>query len=752
MSKIRLHELAKDLDAQGKDLISLLKDFGFKTKNHMSALEPDEISVVLEYYTQKNQVEQFDFLLAKLVEAPKETKRRPEMTEEEFLEVISQIQSKDEKKSPIVVDTRIDNVDLEKYDIEDKIDDLVDSRHTENAADKKQKIKKRSENIKQKQQSNNKAQQHQPKEKPKRQHLNLEIPEEISVGEYAHLLKRPVAEVVKSLFQLGIMANATQIIDYDTAEIISDEFDATITKQVIVTAEEILFDTSDDAPEDLEPRSPVVVVMGHVDHGKTSLLDAIRETNVIAGEAGGITQHIGAYRVRVGDKKVTFLDTPGHEAFTAMRARGAQITDIAILVVAADDGIMPQTIEAINHAKAAGVAIIVAINKIDKEGANVDKVKQDLTEHGLVPEEWGGDTICVPISAKKHTNIEQLLEMLVLIADMKDLKANPKRKGQGAVIEARLDKTRGVIASLLVQNGTLNVGDTIIAGTCVGRIRAMVNDRHKRIRHAAPSVPVEIIGLSEVPEGGDEFYVVTDERLAKSLAEKRKAKQKQELLKASNTHVTLDNLFDHIKQGEVKELNIIIKADVQGSVEAISQSLVKLTNEDVRINIVHGGVGAISESDVMLANASNAIIVGFHVRPDPAAIISAERFEVDVRLYRVIYQAIEEIELAMKGLLDPEYKEEVLGHAEIRQTFKASGVGTIAGSYVIDGKIMRNCEVRIVRDGIVVHEGMLSSLKRFKDDAKEVLTGFECGLTIDKYNDIKVGDIVECFTMVEIPR
>ena len=564
-------------------------------------------------------------------------------------------------------------------------------------------------------------------------------------------MKRTAADVIKGLIKLGVMASISEVIDYDTAAIVAEEMGCKVEKEVHVTIEEQLFDEHEDKAEELQPRDPVVVVMGHVDHGKTSLLDAIRSTNVIDTEAGGITQHIGAHRVRIHDKKITFLDTPGHEAFTAMRARGAQVTDIAILVVAADDGIMPQTVEAINHAKAANVSIIVAINKIDKEGANPDKIKQELTEHDLIPEDWGGDTICVEVSAKKKINIEGLLEMVLLVAEMRDLKANPNRKAKGTVIEAKLDKGRGPVASILVQNGTLRVGDTIVAGTAMGHIRAMMDDKGKRIKKAGPSVPVEVLGLDEVPDGGDLFYVVEDERMAKSVVAERKQKLKDERINA-HTAVTLDDLFDRIKEGEMKELDIIVKADVQGSVEAVKQSLEKLTNDEVRVRVIHGGVGAIRESDVMLATASGAIIVGFNVRPDPGAAVSAERQGVDIRLYRVIYTAIEEIEAAMKGMLEPTYKEVVTGHAEIRQTFKVSGVGTIAGCYVTDGTLNRNSQVRVVRDGIVVHEGMLASLKRFKDDVKEVNSGYECGLGIENFNDIKEGDVVEGFNMVEVER
>ena len=547
------------------------------------------------------------------------------------------------------------------------------------------------------------------------------------------------------------MASISQTIDFDTAALIGADMGYNVEKEIIITDEDRLFNDVEDNPEDLEPRSPVVVVMGHVDHGKTSLLDAIRNTNVIAKEAGGITQHIGAYRVRIRDKKITFLDTPGHEAFTTMRMRGAQVTDVAILVVAADDGIMPQTVEAINHAKAAGVTIIVAINKIDKEGANPDRIKQELMEYELVPEEWGGDTICVPISAKFNQNIDELLEMVTLVADMKELKANPNRNAKGTVIEAQLDKGRGPVATVLVQNGTLKTGDIVVAGTATGRVRAMVDDRGNKVKKAGPSVPVEIIGLSEVPEGGDILYAVDDEKKAKAVVEKRKEKIKEDTIK-SRAAVSLDALFDQIKQGEVKDLNIIVKADVQGSVEAVKQSLSKLSNEEVRVCCIHGGVGGVTETDVMLAAASNAIIVGFNVRPDNGALASAKQNDVDIRLYRVIYHAIEEIEAAMKGMLAPKFRENVLGHAEVRNTFKVSGVGTIAGGYVLDGKISRNSQVRIVRDGIIVHEGVLSSLKRFKDDVKEVASGYECGIGIENYNDIKESDVIESFVMEEIKQ
>ncbi len=653
-----------------------------------------------------------------------------------------EIKKEDTRK---IIDTRQNVVDLDKLDTE-KIEKLVD---IDDNSQSKQKIKKGPKKQEKTVVQNKNAAKK--KEEEKKEPAVIEVPDEISVGDFAELMKLPATTVVKKLFELGIMASISQVIDFDTAALVGEDLGFIVNKLIIVTEEDKLFNDVEDSPESLVPRSPVVVVMGHVDHGKTSLLDAIRNTNVIAKEAGGITQHIGAYRVRIHDKKITFLDTPGHEAFTAMRLRGAQVTDIAIIVVAADDGIMPQTVEAINHAKAAGVTIIVAINKIDKEGANQDRIKQELTEYDLVPEEWGGDTICVPISAKFNQNIDELLEMVTLVADMKELKANPNRLGKGTVVEAQLDKGRGPVATVLVQNGTLRVGDIVVAGTAVGRVRAMVDDRGNQVKKAGPSVPVEIIGLSEVPEGGDLFYAVTDERKAREVVEARKFKAKEEINMARKA-VSLDSLFDHIKDGEMKTLNIIVKADVQGSVEAVKQSLEKLSNDEVRVACIHGGVGGITESDVMLAAASEAIIVGFNVRPSASAVSGAKRDNVDIRTYRVIYTAIEEIEAAMKGMLAPEFKEVVYGHAEVRNTFKVSGVGTIAGGYVQEGKILRNSQVRIVRDGIVIHEGVLASLKRFKDDAKEVASGYECGIGIENFNDVKEGDIIESFDMEEVER
>ena len=585
-------------------------------------------------------------------------------------------------------------------------------------------------------------------ERIKKMPLKITVGDEITVGDLAAKLKKTAAEVIKQLMLLGIMATITQTIDYDTAEIVATELGAKVEREVVVTIEERIMDDTEDTTENLRPRSPVVCVMGHVDHGKTSLLDAIRDKNVTSTEAGGITQHIGAYRVKLEDREITFLDTPGHAAFTSMRARGAMATDIAVLVVAADDGIMPQTIEAINHARAAKVQVIVAINKMDKPTANPDRVKQQLTEHNVIPEEWGGDVICVPVSAKSHQGIDDLLENIILVADVMELKANPDRRAGGIVIEARLDKGRGPVATLLVQKGTLNHGDIIVAGTSVGRVRGMVDENGAKITSAGPSVPVEIIGLAEVPSAGDEFNAVSDERLARELVEQRKQRAKEEIWKAQQK-VTLDNFFDQFSDGDLKELNVIVKADVQGSVEAVRQSLEKLTNEEVRVSVVHGGVGAINESDVMLANTSNAIIVGFNVRPDVGAKNNAERDGVEIRTYRVIYDCIEEIEAAMKGMLSPKTREVVLGSVDVRQVYKISNVGAIAGSYVTDGKVTRACQIRVIRDGIVIAEDKIDSLKRFKDDAKEVAQGYECGIGLEKFNDIKEGDRFEAFIIEE---
>lgn len=652
------------------------------------------------------------------------------------------------------VDTRGSYVEMDKYN--EKYDNMANvtgggSRKKDNFS-KKQKLTQKSQQRKSQQYSTKRETEAEKLrrlelERARKQQLKVLIPDEIVVSELASRLKVTATEVIKKLMQLGEMCTINQVIDFDTASLVAEELGAKVEKEVIVTIEERLINDNDDDGEGVE-RAPVVVVMGHVDHGKTSLLDRIRNSNVTSTEAGGITQHIGAYRVTCKGKEITFLDTPGHEAFTSMRARGASVTDIAILVVAADDGIMPQTVEAINHAKAAGISIIVAINKMDKEGANPDAVKQKLTEYNLVVEEWGGDVICVPVSAKTGEGIDELLENVLLVAEVAELKANPNRLAKGAVIEARLDKGRGPIATLLVQNGTLRTGDIIIAGTAVGRVRVMTNDNGKVVKEAGPSYPVEITGLAEVPSAGDTFNAVEDERLARELVEQRKHEAKQEQFKQYQK-VTLDNLFSQIEQGEIKELPIIVKADVQGSVEAVKQSLEKLSNEEVRVKVIHGAVGAVSEGDVMLANASNAIIVGFNVRPDPVAADNAERDGVDIRLYRIIYDAIEEITTAMKGMLAPKFREVNLGRVEVRQVYKISNVGMVSGSYVLSGKITRNAEIRVVRDGIIVADDKMSSLKRFKDDVKEVAEGYECGITLEKFSDVHVGDIFEAYYMEE---
>ncbi len=664
---------------------------------------------------------------------------------------------KDQKESHVgktrVVDTRATTVDLSKYD--EKLESYAQHDTRSNFGSDRQKFNKNKQpqrpNAPHKEKDRRTAQEKQKQlaelEKARKQQLTVNIPDEISVGELATRLKVTASEVIKKLMMLGIMANVNQIVDYDTAYLVADELGAKVNHEVTVTIEDKLFEEAEDTDENLITRAPVVVVMGHVDHGKTSILDAIRHANVTSGEAGGITQHIGAYRVNVNGQPITFLDTPGHEAFTAMRARGAQATDIAILVVAADDGIMPQTVEAINHAKAAGLDIIVAINKMDKPTANPDMIKQELTRYELIPEEWGGDVICVPVSALTKKGIDDLLESILMIAEMKELKANPNRRAKGIVIEAKLDKGRGPVATILVQNGTLHAGDTVIAGTAVGRVRAMKDDKGSNLTTAGPSVPVEIIGLAEVPTAGDEFNAVEDERMARELADKRKAKIKEDEFKA-NSKVSLDDLFAQISDG-AKELNVIVKADVVGSAEAVKSSLEKLSNEEVKVRVIHSAVGGITENDVTLASASNAIVVGFNVRPDRVALDSAERQKVDVRTYRIIYECIEEITAAMKGLLAPVFKEELLGHAEVRQTIRVPNVGTIAGCYVLDGKITRKAQIRVLRDSIVIFEDKISSLRRFKDDVKEVNDGYECGVGLEKFNDIKEGDIFEAFEMVE---
>lgn len=648
------------------------------------------------------------------------------------------------------VDTRGSQVELDKYN--EKYTRLASGHNMKDNVGYKQKIKQKSIDHRRPQGAKRETEADKLRriqlERIKKTPIKVTIGDEITVAELASRMKKTAADVVKQLMKLGVMAAVNEVIDFDTASIVATEMGAVVEREVVVTIEDRIMDDTVDTEENLKPRNPVVVVMGHVDHGKTSILDAIRNTSVTSTEAGGITQHIGAYRVHAADKDITFLDTPGHAAFTSMRARGAQITDIAVLVVAADDGIMPQTIEAINHAKAAGVQIIVAINKMDKEGANPDRVMQQLTEYELVPEAWGGDVICVPVSAHTGQGIKELLESIALVADMLELKANPDRAAKGAVIEARLDKGRGPVATLLVQNGTLHSGDIIVAGSAVGRVRVMTDDRGEKVDSAGPSMPVEITGMDEVPSAGDSFDAVSNERLARELVEQRKQKAKNDIWDA-RSKVTLDNLFDQMQFGEMKELNIIVKADVQGSVEAVSQSLIKLSNDEVKVNIIHGGVGAISESDVMLANASNAIIVGFNVRPEVSAQQNAERDGVDMRMYRIIYDCIDEIGAALKGMLAPKYREVNLGRIEVRQVYKISSAGTIAGCYVTDGKVTRTADIRVVRDGIVITEDKISSLRRFKDDVKEVAEGYECGIGLEKFNDIKEGDIYEAFTTEE---
>ncbi len=694
--------------------------------------------------------------------AKKETPKAPEKKAPAQQAKPAQAQPKKEKSDKLQartkgekrrVDTRSSNVDLEKYN--EKYDEMAahGGRRDNDMGAGKQKLKQKSQQYRKQGMRSGKRETEAEKlkriaaERAKKT-LTIKIPDEITVGELAEMLRRTAAEVIKEMFKLGTMATVNQVIDFDTAEIVATELGAKVEREVVVSIEERIIDDHQDAEEDLLPRDPVVCVMGHVDHGKTSILDAIRNASVTATEAGGITQHIGAYRVDLDGQKITFLDTPGHAAFTSMRARGAMATDIAVLVVAADDGIMPQTIEAINHAKAAGVQIIVAINKMDKEGANPDRIKQQLTEHGLVPEEWGGEAICVPVSAKTHMGIDNLLESILLVAEMAELKANPNRAAKGVVIEARLDKGRGPIATLLVQNGTLNAGDIVVAGQSVGRVRVMSNERGQRIKQAGPSVPVEITGLDVTPNAGDTFDVASDEKLARELVEKKKHEAKQAEWNAQQK-VTLDNLFSSLKEGELKQLNIIVKADVNGSVEAVKQNLEKLSNEEVKVSVIHGGVGAINESDVQLASISNAIIVGFNVRPDANAVSLAERDNVEMRMYRVIYDCIEEIEAAMKGMLAPKFREIALGRIEVRTVMNLSSAGKIAGSYVLEGKVQRNALIRVVRDGIVITEDSISSLRRFKDDVKEVQTGFECGIGLEKFNDIKEGDIFECFMMEE---
>ena len=786
MIKYRVHEVAKDFGVASKVISQILTDYIAPPKNHMQVLEENELDVIFEYMTQHNQVASLEDVFKvepKAAPAPAKAEEKPapaaqakggnpqtapQSTAQSTPQSAAQPtpQPKQEKKEKPhvprqvaekrVVDTRGGAaVNIEKYN--EKFEDMAGSRGGQSGTQRGNKEKFTNKNRQRQggQQSNKRRQEERDKmnrlhlEIAKKQPVKVLIPDEIAVGELASRMKKTAAEVIKQLFKLGVFASVSDVIDYDTAALVAMEMGCKVEKEVIVTVEERLIDDHEDAPEELAPRAPVVVVMGHVDHGKTSLLDYIRHANVVSGEAGGITQHIGAYTVDVNGSPVTFLDTPGHEAFTSMRARGAMVTDIAILVVAADDGIMPQTVESINHAKAANIPVVVAINKMDVVGANPERIKQQLTEYDLVSEEWGGDTIICPISAKTGMGIPELLENLVVLAEVQELKANPNRAAKGTVIEARLDKGRGPIMTVLVQNGTLKSGDIIIAGTAVGRVRTMINDKGQRVSEAGPSTPVEISGLSEVPSAGDVFNAVSDERMARELAEERRIQQQTSAMGGAKK-VSLEDLFSQIQAGEMKTLNLIVKADVQGSAEAVKTSLEKISNDEVRVKVIHSAVGAINESDVMLAATSGAIIVGFNVRPDNAARDSAARSKVDMRMYRVIYDCINEIEAAMKGMLAPKFREAVIGHAEVRETYKVSKVGTVCGCYCTDGKIQRGCEVRVLRDNIVIHEGQLASLRRFKDDVKEVASGYECGMQVEKFNDIKVGDVIECFVMEQI--
>ncbi len=771
--KYRIKEVAADFGMTPKAIMEIMGLYFEKPKSNSLVLTEEQLNVIFDHITQKNQIESiaqvFAVAPAPKAEAAKEAPKAPEAKAaapkaEGAKEAPKAPEAKPEKpkeeqrkRERRVVDTKAVTVNADRFD--DRVDALVSER-VQNYAGGKQKIgnkNKQKDKGKKVGPGNKRRNEEQEKmrrlqlEIAKKTPLTVKIPDEITVGELASRMKKTATEVIKVLMKNGVFASINQNIDYDTAEFVATELGCRVEKEVIVTIEERLIDDHQDTADELVGRSPVVVVMGHVDHGKTSLLDAVRKTNVASGEAGGITQHIGAYTVQINGNPMTFLDTPGHAAFTSMRARGAMCTDIAILVVAADDGIMPQTIEAINHARAAEIPIIVAVNKMDKPGANPDRILTQLTEHDLVPSEWGGDTEVCRISAKTGMGIDDLLETVIMTAELSELKANPNRAAKGTVIEARLDKNRGPIATLLVQNGTLHKGDLIIAGTAVGRVRVMTDDKGRAITEAGPSIPVEITGLAETPSPGDEFNAVADERMARQLVEQRKQAEKDALAKLNNK-VTLDNLFAKMQEGEMKELNLIVKADVQGSAEAIKANLEKISNDEVRVRVIHAAVGAINESDILLASTANAIIVGFNVRPDAAAAASAQRSKVDMRMYRVIYDAIEEIETAMKGMLAPKFREAILGHAEVRMTYKVSAIGTIAGCYVKDGKVTRDAQVRVLRDNIVIYEGNVGSLQRFKDSVKEVASNYECGMSIEKFNDIKEGDIFECFVMEEIPR
>jgi len=784
LSKYRIRDVAKDFNMSTKEISDIVTKYFEKPKSNMQVLEDQQLNVLFEHITQHNQISSLEQVFQVAPAQPKQEatapaaaprkenapaqqqrqapqqsrpqgqapqqRQAPQQQAPAAKQPAAEPQRKRERR---VVDTSAVTVNAERFD--DRVDTLVSER-MQNVSGGKQRIgNKNKQQNKKKQFSGKSRNEEQEKmrrlqlEIAKKAPLTVKIPDEITVGELASRMKKTASEVIKCLMKNGVLAAINQSIDFDTAEYVATELGCKVEREVVVTIEEKLFDDHEDTADELQPRPPIVVVMGHVDHGKTSLLDAVRKTNVVSGEAGGITQHIGAYTVQIDGKPITFLDTPGHAAFTEMRARGAMCTDVAILVVAADDGIMPQTIEAINHAKAAEIPIIVAVNKMDKPGANPDRILSQLTEHGLTPSDWGGDTEVCRIAAKFGQGIDDLLEVVILTAEIAELKANPNRAAKGTVIEARLDKNRGPIATLLVQNGTLHQGDTIIAGTAVGRVRVMMDDKGKQVKSAGPSIPVEITGLAEVPAPGDEFAAVADERMARQLVEQRKQKIKDDLNK-QNQKVTLDNLFAKMQEGEMKELNLIVKADVQGSAEAVKASLVKLSNDEVRVKVIHAGVGAINETDVVLASTANAIIVGFNVRPNDAAAAAAKRDNVDMRMYRVIYDAINEIEAAMKGMLAPTFKEVIFGHAEVRLTYKVSSIGTIAGCYVKDGKVTRDASVRILRDNIVIHEGSVGSLQRFKDSVKEVSAGYECGMSIEKFNDIKEGDVFECFGMEEV--
>lgn len=797
--KHKINEISKDFDVDSKKIIEIVADVSDELKKSISTLSSEELDYVFEKLTKENSVKDFNeyFNMAKPVKAqPQEKKNEPNKTENQSAKAENNkkaqnkpdaqkknnlkqtdkpvshkpsspqpFKKKEKKENQYqaktkgefrTIDTRSSAVDLSKFD--EKFEELGSVKQlNDKTSATKQKLKKKATNRYRGRQGIHRQSGKKETESQRLRRIEMErkkkkllitIPDEITVFELASRMKITAAEVIKKLMGLGVMASQNDIVDYDTAEIVAEELHVRVKKEVVVTIEERIIDDTKDEDDNLQERDPVVVVMGHVDHGKTSILDAIRNTDVTATEAGGITQHIGAYRVNAKGKNITFLDTPGHAAFTAMRARGAEATDIAVLVVAADDGIMPQTIEAINHAKAANVSLIVAINKMDKEGANPDRVLQQLTEHEVVPEQWGGDTICVPVSALTKQGLPELLDTILLVAEVKELKANPDRQAKGIVIEARLDKGRGPIATLLVQNGTLHEGDIVVAGTAVGKVRVMSNEKGEALKEAGPSVPVEVMGLAEVPQSGDIFNAVSDEKLARELVEQRKEEEKEAIFDLQHK-VSLDNLFDTLKADEMKELRIVVKADVQGSAEAVKQNLEKLSGDEVRVSVIHAGVGAITENDVMLAGASNAIIVGFNVRPDPVAKENAIRDGVDVRSYRIIYDCIDEIKTAIKGMLAPKYRDVDIGSAEVRQTITISNVGTIAGCYVIEGKVQRNAKIRLVRDGVIITEDNISSLKRFKDDTKEVVKGFECGIGLEKYNDIKEGDIMEAYITEE---